>query len=243
VMTPEYASPEQVRGEPLSTASDIYALGVVLYELLTGSRPHEASGAGSAGELAGLIDAREPVRPSTAVAERYGGGEAGGADGDDALTPAAVAAARDTTPERLIRALKGDLDAIVMMALRREPSRRYGSADLLAEDVRRYLEGQPVLAHKGSRRYYARKYLERHRAAAAVAALAALSLASGTGLAVWQAGVARTERDRAELARAETEDALRQAEEALRHSEEVTAFLVGLFEAGDPAASAGDLVT
>src|SRR5690606_40866253 len=64
VMTPEYASPEQVRGEPLSTASDIYALGVVLYELLTGSRPHEASGTGSAGELAGLIDAREPVRPS-----------------------------------------------------------------------------------------------------------------------------------------------------------------------------------
>ncbi len=242
VMTPEYASPEQVRGEPLSTASDIYALGVVLYELLTGSRPHEASGTGSAGELAGLIDAREPVRPSMAVARRYAG-EDGRAAVDGGSTPAAVAAARDTTPERLTRALKGDLDAIVMMALRREPSRRYGSADLLAEDVRRYLEGQPVLAHKGSRRYYARKYLERHRAVAAVAALAALSLASGAGVAVWQAGVARTERDRAELARAETEAALRQAEQALRHSEEVTAFLVGLFEAGDPAASAGDLVT
>jgi serine/threonine-protein kinase len=243
VTTPEYASPEQVRGEPLSTASDIYALGVVLYELLTGSRPHGAPGGGSAGELAGLIDAREPVRPSMAVALRQGGAEDGRGGADGALTPAAVAAARDTTPERLSRALKGDLDAIVMMALRSEPSRRYGSADLLAEDVRRYLEGQPVLAHKGSRRYYARKYLERHRAVAAVAALAALSLASGAGLAVWQAGVARTERDRAELARAETEAAPRQAEQALRHSEEVTAFLVGLFEAGDPAASAGDLVT
>jgi len=244
VMTPEYASPEQVRGEPLSTASDIYALGVVLYELLTGWRPHELRGAGSsAGELAGLIDAREPVRPSVAVATRHGGAGDGRASANDALTPAAVAAARDTTPERLSRALKGDLDAIVMMALRSEPSRRYGSADLLAEDIRRYLEGQPVLAHKGSRRYYARKYLERHRAVAAVAALAVLSLATGAGVAVWQAGVARTERDRAELARAEAEAALRQAEEALRHSEEVTAFLVGLFEAGDPTASAGDLVT
>src|SRR5690606_41347204 len=103
VLTPEYASPEQVRGEPLSTASDIYALGVVLYELLAGCRPNEAVAAGaggsggSGGELAVLMEEREPVRPSTVVVSAAGAG--------------VVAAARDTTPERRRRVLKGDRDA------------------------------------------------------------------------------------------------------------------------------------
>lgn len=217
VMTPEYASPEQIRGEPLSTTSDVYSLGVVLYELLAGCRPREFDSV-DAGEVARRLTEQDTTRPSTAA------------------SLGAVADTRATTPERLRRTLRGDLDAIVLMALRTEPSRRYGSADLLREDVHRHLEGLPVLAHRGSRRYYMAKFLRRHRTAAAVAALAALSLLSGAGIALWQASIARAERDQAEVARG-------RAEQALTESEAVTSFLVRLFEASDPAESAGNDVT
>jgi len=232
VMTPEYASPEQARGAPLSTASDVYSLGVVLYEILTGRRPVDLS-AIPPGWFAEVIGGREPTRPSTAVVER----PEGGASGEKPLyDPDGVAEMRGTTPDRLRRALRVDLDAIVMMALRKEPAHRYGSANLLAEDIRRYLEGLPVLAHRGSRRYHLGKFVRRHRAAAAIVVLAAASVLSGAGVALWQASVARSARDRAETARDETARALTQ-------SQAVTAFLVGLFEESDPQESPVDDVT
>ena len=225
VMTPEYASPEQVRGDSLTTASDIYALGVVLYELLAGRRPYQLR-TGAPRELQELVCEREPERPSSVVARR----EAFVVDDRSAreIAPEAVAAARSTTPDRLQRELRGDVDAIVMMALRKEPSRRYGSAELLCEDIGRLLDGQPVSAHQGTRGYRLRKQLRRHRAVFATALVALLSLVGGAVAAAWQAAAARHERDRAE-------SALARVEQALRESEQMAGFLVGLFDASVPA--------
>jgi serine/threonine-protein kinase len=213
VLTPEYASPEQIRGEALSTASDVYALGVVLYEMLVGQPPYRLT-TRSPQELTELICVREPERPSTMVVKA----------GDAALSSAV---ARDTTAQRWQRALRGDLDAIALMALRKEAARRYGSAELLAQDVARYLEGLPVLAQRGSRRYRAGKYLRRHRAQAVAALFVLASLLTGAGLTLWQAQVARAERDRAAAALAETEQALAQANQ-------ITTFLTAMFEANEP---------
>jgi eukaryotic-like serine/threonine-protein kinase len=217
VLTPEYASPEQVRGEPLTTASDVYALGVVLYELLTGRRPY-ALVSGTQQELMEVVGEREPPRPSTVIRQRAT--TRGGESGERALDVAALASARGVSPERLQRQLRGDLDAIIMRALRKEPGRRYGSAEQLAQDIVRFLEGSPVHAHHGSRWYRTQKFVRRYRKTAAVAALVTVSLVGGTGVALWQATAARSQRDA--------------AQRALLQSEQVTQFLTSLFESADP---------
>jgi serine/threonine-protein kinase len=221
VMTPDYASPEQVRGEPLTTGSDVYALGVVLYELLAGQRPYQIR-TGAARELHELVCEREPERPSMRAARPP--------LPDDPVAPAstAIASARGTSLDRLRRMLAGDLDAIVMMALRKETRRRYGSAELLAADIERYLRGHPVVARHPSRAYYLGKLLRRHRTAASLGTIAVLSLLASTAIAVRQTATARHERDRATAA-------LAQSRQALRESDETTTFLAGLFDVNVPA--------
>jgi serine/threonine protein kinase len=138
-MTPEYASPEQVRGETVTTASDIYSLGVLLYELLTGCRPLRLEGQGAAIER--IVSEVEPEPPSRAALRP--------AEGTTGRTPVDRSRDRGTTPDRLSRRLAGDLDNIVMMALRKAPARRYASAEQLAEDLRRTTDGLPVARAQG----------------------------------------------------------------------------------------------
>ncbi len=230
VMTPEYASPEQVRGEPLTTASDVYSLGVVLYELLSGHRPYRLHDLSTVEVLRQVCD-QDPERPSTRVLQTE---EVTRSDGTTTtISPVDVGQTRNLSAERLRRRLRGDLDNIAMKALRKDAHRRYGSAELFGQDLGRYLVGLPVTAHKGTTWYRAQKFFQRHRAQSAAAALAGLSLLVGAGAAFWQARVAATERDRAE-------SALAQAEQALGQSEEVRRFLIGLFEASDPLEARGD---
>jgi len=175
-LTLEYASPEQVRGEAVSTASDVYALAVVLYRLLTGRLPY-ALGNDTAGELALAITSRDPDRPSTAVA--------------------AATASRATQP-RVQRELRGDIDVVLMKALRKEPDKRYASAEQFADDLRRHLDGLPVTARTGSWTYRAGKFVRRHRAAVAAAVLVLATLVAGIVVTAREARIADANRRRAD---------------------------------------------
>jgi serine/threonine-protein kinase len=217
-MTPEYAAPEQVTGAAITTGTDVYQLGVVLYELLTGHRPYRPE-ARSVYEIEQAVCEDTPTRPSTVVARTVD------AD-DDPKTPEAVSEVRGTDPVDLQRTLRGDLDAIILKALRKEPEARYGSAEALVEDVRRYLDGRPVEAHRGSWTYRAQKFVRRH-AVGVSTAVAVLLLALGAGLFHTQRVTA--ERDRAQL----------EAETSAR----VTTFLVNLFQQSSPFVTPTDTVT
>jgi eukaryotic-like serine/threonine-protein kinase len=219
VLTPEYASPEQVKDEAITTATDVYSLGVLLFELLTGRRPYRLSTRSPLEAERAIVEV-EPDVPSTCVT-RDGPPLDQDASPTDATPPntsaQSLSQARGSTPERLRRRLRGDLDTIVLMALRKEPSRRYASVEQLASDVRRHLEGRPVSARRDSRRYRTGKFLRRNRAAVvAVAAVLALAAGGATFHSVevsHQRNVARQEAAKAE---------------------QVAEFLVDLFRQSDP---------
>ena len=199
-MTPEYASPEQLRGETITTASDVYSLGVVLYELLTGQRPYRLKSR-RPDELARAICEQEPPLPSTVVGR-------GLTPAPTARTTAAGTEASTVsgeTPARWRRHLEGDLDNIVAMALRKEPARRYPSAAQFSEDIRRHGEGLPVTARKDTLGYRASKFVRRNQTGVAAATLVVLALVAGLIVAAWQAHVTRQALDRARLAQKQEE--------------------------------------
>ena len=193
-MTPEYASPEQIRGEPITTASDVYSLGVVLYQLLTGRSPYPGETRNSH-ELARAVCETDPGRPSTTVLKpetiRIG-------DQLEPMTPEQVSQTREGSPAKLQRRLAGDLDNIVLMALRKEPQRRYPSVEQFAEDIRRHLEALPVTATKGSWRYQAGKFVTRHKTGVAATAIVVLALVGGIGATLREAHIASTNQRKAE---------------------------------------------
>ncbi|MBX3601333.1 MAG: serine/threonine protein kinase [Rubrivivax sp.] len=189
LLTPGHASPEQVTGGPVTTASDIYALGVLLYDLLVGQRPFEHS-AGTPAALARAIVETDPPRPSDAVT------------GDSARRQALLQRRGDRlTPERLARELAGDLDNIVLMALRKEPERRYASAQALAEDIARHLAHRPVRARPDTLAYRSAKFWRRHPVAMPASALALLLAVGGSTAFTLRLA---DERDRALAAEAAT---------------------------------------
>jgi serine/threonine protein kinase len=183
IMTPDYASPEQVRGGPLGVASDVYSLGVVLYELLTGHRPYRMRSR-LLHEVVRVICEEEPTRPSTVVMQTEGSVADGPASAP--LTPERVSAVREGDSAKLRRRLEGDLDSILLKALRKEPGERYGSVDQLNEDLRRHLENQPVAARKGTWRYRLARFVRRHRALLLLAGLLATTLCIGVMTTLWQ---------------------------------------------------------
>ncbi|HEU4715149.1 MAG TPA: serine/threonine-protein kinase [Pyrinomonadaceae bacterium] len=168
-MTPQYASPEQMRGESVTTATDVYSLGVVLYELLSGRAPYRFKSR-VPHEVAKAVIEEDPDRPSTALGET----------------------------SQLTKHLNGDLDNIVLMAMRKEPQRRYATAEQFAEDIQRHLDGRPVRARQDTFTYRAGKFIRRQKVGVAAAAIVALTLIVGIVATTWQARVARAERARAE---------------------------------------------
>ena len=195
VMTPEYASPEQFRGQPITTASDVYSLGLVLYELMAGHGAYRFNSR-MPHDVARVVLETDPEKPSTAIRSTE---EAGEHKPEKAsLTPELISGSRSNSPEKLRRRLAGDLDNIVLKAIRKEPGARYTSVDQLSEDIRRHLEGLPVLARKSTIAYRCRKYVFRHKVGVTAAALVFLSLLTGIALTLREARIARANELRAE---------------------------------------------
>ena len=201
-LTPNYASPEQLRGLPISTACDVYSLGVLLYEAVAGARPYETTGLTLDAVMRAVVET-EPFKPS--------------ATSSDASLPYARAT------------LRGDLDAIVLKAMQKEPERRYGSAGELADDLARFRDRRPVVAQPDRAGYRIGKFVRRHRFAVAAAGIALASLVTGLGVALWQARTAGVERDRARLETAK--------------AQQVSVFLRTLFSSQSPREAHGEKLT
>jgi eukaryotic-like serine/threonine-protein kinase len=211
VMTPHYASPEQVNGGAITTASDVYSLGVLLYELLAGRSPYQVEEGAPPYELERAINEQQPEKPSTALL------------GSGRPSPEEIAAARGSRPAALQRRLEGDLDTIVLTALRKEPARRYASVARLSEDLERHLQDLPVTARPDTLSYRTRKFVRRHRAAVAAAAAVVLLVAGLVASLFVQGRQTIQERDKARYALTFLVDTFKQADPSQTRGERLSA--------------------
>jgi len=222
-LTPDYASPEQIRGEAITTASDIYQLGVVFYKLLAGCRPYEVSGK-TPREMEQIICDRQPAPPAMAIPKRVLQRKNNNADND----LRAFCRARQTRPDKLRKLLRGDLDTMVLKTLRKEPGRRYESVGQLTADIRNYLSSRPVMAHPDSMGYRARKFMLRHKTGVAAIAFIILLLIGYALTITWQSQ--------------RIQSALERARQETTKAEQVTGFLMDMFKASNPERSLGDTI-
>jgi len=194
LLTPAYASPEQVKGEPVTTASDVYSLGVLLYESLTGHRPYQAESDASH-EMVRLICESVPERPSAVIWRTE---ERGPTEDTPGPTPESISQVRDGTADKVSRRLRDDLDNIVLTALRKEPERRYATVEQFAGDIRRHLEHLPVSATRDSLRYRTTKFIARHKSGVAAAMVMLMLVIAGSAATLYEAHRARQNELRAE---------------------------------------------
>ena len=220
LLTPEYASPEQIIGGAVTTATDVYSLGIVLYRLLSGLRPYDLSGATSQLEMERSICVADPPRPSSNVLRAM---QSPPAEGEQAI--AALALARGVSPERLRRRLVGDLDAIVMRALRKEPQHRYTSVERLVADINHYLDNEPVQARQGNWIYFTQRFVRRHTTAVAASA----------GFLIFLTAVAIV----MSIQRQNIAAALERATHDRERAETVSQFMLDVFSAADPFTNFG----
>lgn len=224
-MTPAYASPEQLARRAISPASDLYSLGVILYELLTGVPPHDLF-ARSPVEIERIVTDESPLMPSSSVetttvaTERH--------------APEERARRRRSTPTSLRRALRGDLDRIVMMALRKEPERRYASVADFADDLRRFLDGRPVRAQRDTIAYRAARFVRRNRAPVAVFSVVLAAITTALVIALRALEETRVAQADAEIDRGKAIAAQSLAEQGLEDSDAVTEFLTEMLASGEP---------
>ncbi len=223
VMTPDHASPEQVRGQAITTSSDVYVLGVLLYKLLCGTSPFFISSM-RLSEIERAICEKDPLPPSQMVGA------------DESPGSISIAEARGTSAKRLRRTLDGDLNNIVLMAMRKEPERRYGSAEQLAGDIQRYLEGKPVIARRDTVSYRTTKFVKRHWLPVSAAAAASFMIIAFSVTTYVQSVRIAAERDRVAQQR-------ERAEHERARAEEISSFLVNLFKLSDPEENRGNQVT
>lgn len=212
-MTPEYASPEQVNGDAVTTSSDIYSLGVVLYELLTGHRPFTFK-TKTPDEISRVITDSQPVRPSSLVLRLLSGENQSEKQ-------------RTKDEGQKAKALQGDLDNIILMAIRKEPERRYSSVEQFAKDIQNFLEGLPVIAREDTFAYRAEKFIKRNKAGVAAGIGIALSLIGGLAATARQAKIAKKQRDK--------------ARKEARKAEKINKFLQKMLASVDPRTGSRDV--
>ncbi|MGH8176731.1 MAG: protein kinase domain-containing protein [Steroidobacter sp.] len=215
VLTPEYASPEQIMGGAITTSSDVYSLGVVLYRLLSGLRPYELPESSNQLEMERKICVVDAPRPSGAVHRAIQGAHVAG---EPSILESAHA--RRLAPEKLQRRLVGDLDAIVMRALRKEPEHRYSSVERLVADIRHHMSNEPVQARQGNWVYYSQRFVRRHT----------MAVAASAGFLVFLVGVAIV----MSIQRQNIAAALAQATHDRERAEDVSQFMLNVFSAADP---------
>ncbi|TDI72829.1 MAG: serine/threonine protein kinase [Bacteroidetes bacterium] len=219
VMTPDYASPEQIRGDRITTVSDVYQLGILLYELLTGSRPYDFTDEARA-EIERIILEKEPEKPSTAIKR---------VKSSDSDSDAELTSTRSAPIDRIRKQLSGDLDRIVLMALRKDPDRRYQSADQFKQDIIAFRTGRPVLAQSDTFVYRTGKFVRRHKGGVAASAIFVLMLITVFVLVVRFAFV--------------TAEQNKEIQQALLKKDQVTELMLGMFGDVDPEMARGREVT